>query len=216
MAAPLTPDGFRQATGVSRETIARLEAYADLLRLWQPRINLVGPATMEDLWRRHFLDSAQLVPYLPEEGSGGRAVDLGSGAGFPGLVLALMSSQFHVTLIEADHRKAVFLREVIRVTEAPAKVVAARAEAVAADHSRAPGLITARALAPLPDLLSLAQPFADAETVCLFHKGAQWQEELTEARQRWIVDIEALPSVTHPEARILRICGLIAPVEPGV
>ena len=188
---PLTPDAFQEVTGVSRETMDRLEAYADLLMRWQPRINLVSKSTLDDLWRRHFLDSAQLVPLIPERIRNGEAIDLGSGAGFPGLVLALMMPLSRVNLVESDGRKAAFLQEVIRITEAPARVAAKRAEDMGAAGARDIGLVTARALAPLPDLIRLAQPFAGLETVCLFHKGANWQEELTAAQRRWMVEAEA-------------------------
>jgi 16S rRNA (guanine527-N7)-methyltransferase len=139
----MTPAEFAAETGVSRETLARLEAYAALLLAWNRRVNLVGRGTEEDLWRRHMLDSAQLHPLIP---AGARTlVDLGSGAGFPGLVLAILGGP-HVHLVESDQRKAVFLREAARVTGAAAMVHAIRIEAappLAAD------IVTARALAPL-------------------------------------------------------------------
>ena len=112
-------DDFRQVSGVSRETLERLRIYEALLRKWQAKINLVGPATLDDAWRRHFLDSAQLFPLLPANAQ--VVVDLGSGAGFPGLVLAVMGVPT-VHLIESDLRKAAFLREVARETATPAIV----------------------------------------------------------------------------------------------
>src|SRR5262249_24184315 len=123
---PLGPDGFAALTGVSRETVTRLEAYAGLLRRWSGRINLVGRNTLGDLWRRHFLDAAQLRPLISEKARS--LVDLGSGAGFPGLVLAILGVP-GVELIESDKRKAVFLREVARITNAPVKIVDSRIEA---------------------------------------------------------------------------------------
>jgi len=143
---------FAVAAGVSRETLAKLERYADLLLKWQPRINLVAPDTLPTVWHRHFLDSAQLLPLIPE--SARQIVDLGSGAGFPGLVLALCGEgKFAVDLYEADSRKAAFLASVIRETKAPAQVIQTRLETTDLSYAH---VITARALAPLPALLEMA------------------------------------------------------------
>jgi 16S rRNA (guanine527-N7)-methyltransferase len=195
----MTPVEFAAETGVSRETLARLAAYADLLTAWNQRLNLVGRGTVADLWRRHFLDSAQLHPLLP---AGARTlVDLGSGAGFPGLVLAIMGGP-HVHLIESDQRKAVFLREAIRVTQAPATVHATRIEAappLTAD------VVTARALAPLDALLDLAGRFVRPHTVCLFLKGRAAGDELTLAAKRWKMSADLLPSRSDPTGVILRL-----------
>jgi len=130
--ALLTPEAFRERLAVSRETLARFQAYADLLLKWNRAINLVSPNTLPDLWHRHFLDSAQLRQYLPPEpGPSSRVIlDVGAGAGFPGLVLALLDCGA-VHLVEADQRKAQFLREVIRVTGAPAHVHPHRLENLA-------------------------------------------------------------------------------------
>jgi 16S rRNA (guanine527-N7)-methyltransferase len=195
----MTPVEFAAETGVSRETLARLAAYADLLTAWNQRLNLVGRGTVADLWRRHFLDSAQLHPLLP---AGARTlVDLGSGAGFPGLVLAIMGGP-HVHLIESDQRKAVFLREAIRVTQAPATVHATRIEAappLTAD------VVTARALAPLDALLDVAQRLLGPHTVCLFLKGRAAGDELTLAAKRWKMSADLLPSRSDPTGVILRL-----------
>src|SRR5918912_3476535 len=117
MSGPLTPEGFAELVPVSRETLDRLAAYLDLLRRWQRTINLVGAATLDDPWRRHLLDSAQLLRFLPEGVR--RLVDLGSGAGLPGLALAILGVP-EVHLIESDRRKAAFLREAARATGAAA------------------------------------------------------------------------------------------------
>ncbi len=164
-APPLSAQGFAEIFPVSRETLARLEAYADLLTRWSARINLVGRDTLADLWRRHFLDSAQLRPFVPDGAQS--LIDLGSGAGFPGLVLAILGVP-GVELVEADSRKAAFLREAARVTEANVTIRPCRIAAVPAHPV---DVVTARALAPLDRLLDLAQPFLGPDTMCLFPKG---------------------------------------------
>ena len=146
MSDALTPEAFAAKAAVSRETCERLALHLDLLRRWQQRINLVGRSTLTDPWRRHMLDSAQLAPLLPERA---RVADLGSGAGFPGLVLAIVRGG-PVHLIESDGRKAAFLCEAARVTDAPAEVHASRAEGLAL----AVDVVVARACAPLDRLLS--------------------------------------------------------------
>ena len=168
---PLSREAFGDQHGVSRETVARLTVYLDLLRRWQRSINLVGPATLADPWRRHFLDSAQLTAYVPPAATS--LVDLGSGAGFPGMVLALLGVS-GVHLIESDRRKAQFLREVARATGTPVSVHAQRIEQM-------PGwpadVITARALAPLPHLHGLAERFLASDSVGLFLKGEQGSDD---------------------------------------
>lgn len=189
---------------VSRETLQRLETYAGLLVKWQARINLVGPATLPDLWRRHFLDSAQLLPVLPA--AGGTLVDLGSGAGFPGLVLAIMTD-WRVHLVDSDQRKSAFLRQVAldcgvldRVT-----IHAQRIEQVA---GIAADLVTARACAPLGELLELAEPFIGEKGTGLFLKGAQAEEELTQARRRWTMRLDRRESISDPAGVILIVTQL--------
>ena len=149
----LGPQGFAEIFPVSRETLARLEAYAALLTQWSARINLLGRDTLPDLWRRHMLDSAQLLPLLPDNTQS--LIDLGSGAGFPGLVLAILGVP-GVELVEADSRKAAFLREAARVAEAAVTIRPCRISAVPAHPV---DVVTARALAPLARLLDLARPF---------------------------------------------------------
>lgn len=204
MAAPfLSAEAFQTATDVSRETLGRLKTYADLLERWQPRINLVGPATLPDVWRRHFLDAAQIFPLLPPETR--TLVDLGSGAGFPGLVLAIMGAASEVHLVEADVRKCAFLRDVAARTGTVIHLHNARIEAL---DGFAADAITARALAPLPRLLDWAERFVGPATVALFHKGARWEDELTEAGKEWIMRADRRVSVTDPKAVILRLTEL--------
>ena len=185
---------------VSRETTDRLARHLDLLRRWQTRINLVGAATLSDPWRRHVLDSAQLAPLIP---AGARLADLGSGAGFPGLVLAILRGG-PVHLIESDARKAAFLHEAVRATEAPAEVHNARAENL---ELRA-NVVTARACAPLDRLLGLALPLLAPGGICLFLKGARVEEELAVARQRWRMTVRRRRSRSAPEGVVLELGGL--------
>src|SRR3954454_8458930 len=198
----LTPEEFAALVPVSRETLDRLAAYLDLLRRWQRTINLVGTDTLDDPWRRHILDSAQLVRFLPEGVR--RLVDLGSGAGLPGLVLAILGVA-EVHLIESDRRKATFLREAARATAPSATVHACRIEAA---PPLAAEVVTARALAPLPNLLPLAARFATPATRCLFLKGRQAETELTEATRGWTMGVQRQPSLSDAEGCVLIISGL--------
>ncbi|WP_431856869.1 16S rRNA (guanine(527)-N(7))-methyltransferase RsmG [Azospirillum sp.] len=196
-------EGFRKATGVSRETLERLTVYEALLRKWQKTINLVGPKTLDDAWNRHFLDSAQLHPLLPE--STRVLVDLGSGAGFPGLVLAILGVP-EVHLIESDVRKGAFLREAARATGAPVTVHSKRIEAVQGLQADA---LTARALAPLADLLDWGARFLTADGVALFLKGQNVEDELTDSTKYWKMRTERFDSVTDPSGSILRLSGIV-------
>ena len=189
---------------VSRETLQRLEVYAGLLVKWQAKINLVGSATLPDLWRRHFLDSAQLLPLLPA--AGGTLVDLGSGAGFPGLVLAIMTD-WRVHLLDSDQRKCAFLRQVAldcgvldRVTIHPKRIE--QVTGIAAD------VVTARACAPLDELLKLAEPFIGEKGTGLFLKGAQAEEELTQAQRHWTMRLDRRESISDPAGKILIVSHL--------
>lgn len=182
---------------------AKLQTYADLLRKWQRSINLVGRSTLDDLEHRHFDDSLQLLPLLPPDTK--RLIDLGSGAGFPGLVIAAERPEIAVTLVEADQRKAAFLIEVARAIAPNATVKAARVEALTPFPV---DVVTARAMAPLPKLLAWAAPFATDPAICLFHKGANVDAELTEAARDWMMDVQRVPSVTEQGASILRISRL--------
>ncbi len=187
---------------VSRETVSRLDAYADLLTTWQARINLVARSTVPHLWTRHFLDSAQLWPLIGDRT--GTLVDLGSGAGFPGLVLAAMGHPA-VTLIESDARKCAFLRQVAADLSLPVTILTQRIEAVAAGSA---ATVTARALAPLPRLLPLAARLAGSDTLCLFLKGRQASEEIAAVEGEWHADISVIPSMTDDEGAIVRLAGL--------
>jgi 16S rRNA (guanine527-N7)-methyltransferase len=199
---PLSREAFGDLLGVSRETLDRLSVYLELLRRWQPAINLVGPGTLADPWRRHFLDCAQLVAHVP--GAARSCIDVGSGAGLPGMVLALFEVP-GVHLIESDRRKAQFLREVARAT---AVSVAVHAERIERLRPWPADVITARAVAPLPRLLALVEPFLASDTVCLFLKGETLAHELTEACISWHMVAERLPSLSHPSGVVLELRGV--------
>ena len=193
------PADFQADTNCTDEQLARLRAYAALVEKWQPKINLIGPKTLPDLWFRHFLDSAQLLRLIPPAAR--VLVDLGSGAGFPGLVLAAMS-ELEVHLVDSDQRKAVFLREAARAMGVKAKVHDKRIESV---DSFAADVITSRALAPLQDLLSFSTKFSTDGTICLFLKGKKAEDELTAAAKEWTMTADSSASRTDDQASILRL-----------
>src|ERR1700761_1651286 len=194
------PEEFAARTGVSRETLARLKAYADLLTDWNARHNLVARSTLPDLWHRHLWDSAQLVPQIP---AGARTLaDLGSGAGFPGLVLALLRPELTVTLHEATTKKCAFLQAAADRIGLKVTIRNSRLEDLPA---QAFDVVTARALAPLPQLLQYAYPFTGPNSVCLFLKGQNVGAELTEAHKYWSMEASQVPSQTEPSAAIVTV-----------
>jgi 16S rRNA (guanine527-N7)-methyltransferase len=187
---------------VSRETRDQLEALVNTLVHWQKAINLVGRTTVEDVWTRHVLDSAQLKPLIPTDAV--TLVDLGSGGGFPGLVLASLRPDLEVALIEADARKAAFLGEASRrmgLKKLP-RIMIGRIEEMSSVKA---DVVTARALAPLGQLLTWASRHRTDTAICLFHKGKGWQSELTGAMKDWDIACQPLTSVTDRDAVILRI-----------
>jgi 16S rRNA (guanine527-N7)-methyltransferase len=196
----LTSGDVRHLTGVSRETESQLQVYVALLERWQRTINLVAEPSLRDVWRRHILDSAQLRSLIP--GHARSVIDLGSGAGFPGLVLALLGVP-GVLLVESDARKCAFLHEAARATGAEVEIHHGRAETLKLAESA--DIVTARALAPLPDLLELAAPLVGSQTICLFLKGRTVDRELTASQKTGNMRIARFPSVTDPEGVILRL-----------
>ncbi|MBW4090662.1 MAG: 16S rRNA (guanine(527)-N(7))-methyltransferase RsmG [Proteobacteria bacterium] len=183
--------------------------YLALLARWNPIINLVGRGDMASAAKRHLEDALQLAPLIPEGTA--RGIDLGSGAGFPGLVLAVATG-IPFDLIEADQRKAAFLREAARILGAPVQVHPVRIEAAALPPAP---LVTARALAPLPHLLDLAAPLLAPGGIALFPKGLGVAAELTAARERWHMQVAQIPSHTAAGAVILRITEIArAPARP--
>jgi 16S rRNA (guanine527-N7)-methyltransferase len=195
----LNIDDFQKATGVSRETRDRLSHYAELLLRWNHAINLVANGTLRDLWNRHFLDSAQLLPLIPH--GAGELVDFGSGAGFPGLVLAIMGTE-PVHLIERDGRKCAFLREVAHKTAAPVTIHNMDIAKVKPWPVKA---VTARAFAPLSNLLPLAAPFIKGGAIGLFLKGKTLDDELTQSSKEWKIASDRVPSASDPAGCILRV-----------
>ena len=193
------PAEFAVATGATPAQLDRLAAYLDVLRRWQRSINLVSAASLDDAWRRHFLDSAQLAPLIPPTAR--RLVDLGSGAGFPGLVLAILSD-IAVTLVESDARKGAFLNEAARITGTAAAVRIGRIESLSPEPFN---VVTARALAPLPKLLEYAVKWLAPNGICLFPKGRAVAAELTAADETWKMRRAALPSSSDTDAVILKI-----------
>jgi 16S rRNA (guanine527-N7)-methyltransferase len=189
---------------VSRETFSRLETYDALLRKWQAKINLVAKDSLQELWRRHFLDSAQLLPLLPAGND--PITDLGSGAGFPGLVLAMMTERV-VHLVDSDQRKGAFLLECARQAGVLDRVKVHTTRIEAAQAWKAP-IITARALAALDQLLNWAEPYLTPQTVCLFLKGAKAEDELTLAGRSWNMAVERHGSLTDPSGVILKLSDI--------
>jgi 16S rRNA (guanine527-N7)-methyltransferase len=187
---------------LSTDATTRLKHFAALLLRWNATLNLIAAKDTAVLWDRHIADSLQLVPLLPEGAT--RAIDLGTGGGFPGLVLAIATGT-PFDLIESDRRKAAFLRTAILETKAPATVHACRIEA--ADIAPAP-LVTARALAPLPRLLPLAARLLTEDGICLFLKGGKVDEELIEAASTWGMAVDRTPSRTHADGVVLRVTKL--------
>ncbi len=180
----------------------KLCRFADLLLRWNTTLNLIAPKDAGVLWQRHIADSLQLVPLMPTCIE--RAVDLGTGGGFPGLVLALATG-LPFDLIESDRRKASFLRTAVLETGAPATVHCCRIE----DAPVAPApLVTARALAPLPRLLPLAHRLLTDDGVCLFLKGAKLEDELIAAERDWTMTVERTPSQTGADGVVVRVSGL--------
>ena len=198
---PFGPAEFQAASHVSRETLARLKLFVSLLGDWNARMNLVSAKSLEDVWKRHVWDSAQLFPLLrPGTQS---FVDLGSGAGFPGLVLAILSEPgTRVVLYEAIAKKCRFLEEVAHRTGVVVEVRNGRIEEVKPEPF---DVVTARACAPLDQLLSYAAPFQAKNTQCLFLKGQSVGAELTDAHKSWSMTVEQHPSRSDPSGVILDI-----------
>ncbi len=192
-------------TPVSRETEARLDRYLDLLRQWQTKTNLVAPSTLPHLWTRHVADSLQLLRLAPNAKVW---VDLGSGGGFPGVVLACALAEMPgatVHLVERNSKKAAFLREALRITSAPGIVHAAGIEDTV-DRIEGPiDCVTARALAPLHQLIGLAQPLVRRGARALFLKGQDVEAELTEATKYWNIKPLLHSSLTGGQSWIVEL-----------
>jgi len=197
---------FALELGVARETVSRLSTYVDLLWERNQQLNLVAASTLPQVWRRHILDSAQLLAHIPPDAR--TLVDLGSGAGFPGMVLAIMLADrpgLKVHLIESIGKKCRFLEEVAAATGAPVEIHCSRAEAL---PSLKADVVTARAVAPLDRLLAMAFPFFRDGTIGLFLKGKSLPAELTLAAKSWKLDSTPIPSRSDPSGTLLRVTGL--------
>ena len=190
---------------VSRETLARLDTFVAMLLRWQTIKNLVAPSTLSTIWTRHILDSAQIFPLFPDARIW---VDMGSGAGFPGLVIAILSMDHpgsHIHLIESNGRKASFLREVARELALPVTVHNERIEVVRKNLPKTCDCVTARALAPLNELLTFQHRYLEIHNPSAFLKGQDIEEELTLAAKYWNIDLELVPSITNPDGQIVRV-----------
>jgi 16S rRNA (guanine527-N7)-methyltransferase len=203
------PEDLARDLGVGPEALADLEAFRVRLAAANEVMNLVGPSTLKDFWRRHVLDSAQLLKLAPNAESGAQTgaatwADLGAGAGFPGVVLAILLKRTpgaNILLVDSLAKRCRFLSEVVQALELPAEVICARAE----DIERKVEVVTARACAPMPRLLGYARPWLARGAVGLFLKGENVESELQEARKSWTFTAELLPSISDPKGRIVRL-----------
>lgn len=193
-------DTVLAAFDVSRETAARLDAVIDTLDEWHGRMNLVGSREWPHIWSRHVADSLQLLPLVEGANS---ILDLGSGAGFPGLILAAaLGPSTPVTLVESVGKKCAFLRAASAAADLNVRVLQDRIESLEPFDV---DVVTARALAALPELLNYSEPWTSRGALAIFQKGEIWQEELTQARQRWTFAHEVIPSRTSASGRILKL-----------
>jgi 16S rRNA (guanine527-N7)-methyltransferase len=200
------PEDALRLTGVSRETLERVRSYLAVLDQWRERINLIGPGEGRHLWRRHVLDSLQLIEQISSEDLS--VADLGSGAGFPGLVIACALAErpgASVTLVEKSPRKSEFLEAAIAAQGLPARVLNVRIE----DPPRQKfDLVTARALAPLPKLLGFAHGWLKPSGKALLMKGRDVEAEVAEARRSWTFEMSDRASLSSPEGRVLRLSSI--------
>src|SRR6478752_4709408 len=206
----LTADRARalELTPVSRETAERLDRFVEFLLPWAQKINLIARSTIPTIWTRHVSDSLQLLPLAADAKCW---IDLGSGAGFPGLVIACAlagRAGATVHLVESIGKKAAFLREAVNLLQVPAVVHAVRIEDFGKNFTMRPDVVTARAVAPLDELLKLAQPLLKTGAQGLFPKGQDVEGELTRASKYWNIDADLVPSKTSPQGRIVVVRGL--------
>ena len=194
----------KHALDVSRETLERLEQFSALVLKWTNKINLIAAPSVVDIWNRHIVDSAQVYGLAPNDWK--TWADLGSGGGFPGIVIAILDqTRRPVTLVESDQRKALFLQTARRELDLNVTVLNKRIEDVAESGF---DVVTARALAPLGVLLGYAQPLLSAGGIVLFPKGRRFEDELTAAKVDWDFEVDQLPSITSDDSRILRIARI--------
>ena len=203
----MTGDALLEQMNVSRETLARLEIYEAVIRKWNPRINLVSRSSLDHLRTRHILDSVQVFRCF--EAPAGHWVDIGSGGGFPGIVIAILAAEespdLRVTLIESDHRKSAFLRAAARECGVPVTVISLRIEQA---EPQAADVLSARALADLSLLLEFSERHLKPGGTALFPKGARWKKEVDNSQRHWRFDAEEITSLTEPDAVILKLKGI--------
>lgn len=195
---------FEAETGVSRETMSRLDTYSALLKKWNPAINLVSKSTMPEHWTRHFLDSAQILDL--SEKKVGLWADIGTGGGFPGLIVAILAAErapeLRVVCVESDTRKATFLRTVARETGIDVEVISERGETLAPLNAN---VVSARAFAPLVKLLDHTERHLAPDGQAIFLKGAGYEAEVSESLETWAFQLDTYPSKTDPAATILKL-----------
>lgn len=191
---------------VSRETISLLEKFQSLVIEWQPKLNLISPKDLPNLWQRHIIDSIQLATHIASDcpASTPNCLDMGSGAGFPGIILSLLG--YKLTLVEADAKKCVFLREAKRILGIDCQIIHSRLEDV---QSNKYDVVTSRALANLTKLFEYSEKFVSRETILVLPKGKSWSEEIKDARANWEFEFKAKPSITSDDAKILVINHLV-------
>lgn len=194
------PEDLKEHVDVSRETLDRLRVIVGELDVWRRKTNLIGPSEFGRVWRRHILDSIQLLPHIPPAGT---TIDLGSGSGFPALVLAacVTDPAAEIIMVESVGKKCAFLRAAVQAANLPAKVIQGRVESINRIDAQC---VTARAFAPLPKLIEYAEPWFSNGAYGVIPKGRRWEEELTEAQESWRFAYEAIPSVSGDGA-ILKI-----------
>ncbi len=197
-------DGFAARFDVSRETLDQLDTYAALLAEWQQRMNLVGPSTLPQLWDRHFADSAQLFDVA---GRGRSWLDVGTGAGFPGLIVAILDPTARVLLVESIAKKCRFLEHVASSLALGPRVTIANRRVESLPPQKF-DIVTARALAALEQLYDWCLPFAGSGTHWLLPKGARFADELATASKRFGFDYRLVESITDPAARIIIATGV--------
>ena len=198
------PESFLEQANVSRETFQKLETYASLLSEWQSKLNLISKNSLEHIWQRHFLDSAQIYSMLPKKAVS--SLDAGTGAGFPGLVLSIMGIR-NVELVEQNKKKCAFLHEVIRKTGAEAKVHSCK---IASLPVKEYDVVLARALMSLDGLLYTLSPFFGRDTLGVFPKGLKVNQELTAASKNWKMNFAIKQSITSPDGKIVLVKDLVS------
>lgn len=191
---------------VSRETFERLETYVELVKKWNPTINIVSRKSLGEIWTRHIVDSVQVFSVVKDASSW---LDMGSGGGFPGAVIGILATEFspmtNVTLMESDQRKSAFLRNVSRETSSGFKVISKRIEQAEPQNA---DVVSARALTDLKGLLSFCERHLTSSGTAVFPKGVTWKKEIEEAQREWHFQVDPITSITEPEAVILKIKGI--------